>query len=205
MNFLKKNSIAWIITIITVLSSSAYLYMIYPENQSSYNQNSAENGQNEQYGIGFSQILEEDGVTQGEIASVVRDLMQNLAENYEGEVTIISTPSIVNAPNLDEFIPAPTTIYTTLGSENGFGGTFMFARGQIEEWATNSGQTTFTISNEDGKLFFGIGEPLMERALSEYRELLPVGTNVRVYFEYLGFSGVLDLGGGTAIGFSIIE
>jgi len=158
--------------------------------------------------------LIEDGL-QGE-AGIFGDLQEGIVEeirtqiaekaaNYDGDIIIVSNANAAVAPSLSTFIPTPTIIYNTLGSENGFMGTYMVVEGEVIEWLTFENLTQLILSNADGEIQLLIGEPLVNNPLSFYQGALPVGTNVRIYFNYSGFSLVFDRAAGIAIGFVVLE
>jgi len=81
----------------------------------------------------------------------------------------------------------------------------MIVEGEVIEWFTFENLTQLILSNADGEIQLLIGEPLVNNPLSFYQGALPVGTYVRIYYNYSGFSQVFDRAAGIVIGFVVLE
>jgi len=158
-------------------------------------------------GVEYQYMRFEDGVglTNDQLSEEIRVQMARLADGYGGDITIVSSPTSAIAPDLSTFIDTPSIIYNTLGSENGMMDTYMVVEGVLGEWSVNQGFNMVLLSNDEGEIQMFFHEPLVERRLSDYQRMLTEGTMVRMYYQYSGFSGVLDQAAGIAIGFVILE
>lgn len=88
-----------------------------------------------------------------------------------------------------EFDPAPAEIYTTPAEENGFGDKDMFVDGTVGEMKEHDHMKTCEIITDTGAIAM-IKVPVITSS-GEWKKLKK-GTSVRVYFQYLGYSDVLD-------------
>ena len=126
-------------------------------------------------------------------------------------LTIIPSAISMAAPSLDTFMIAPETIFTTPASVNGLGDSYMVIQGHVDSWdsADEEGITFFYLTTNDGTLFFTIPEvdsvydPFFDYIFdSRLLDRIEEGAYLRVYFRYLGFSDVLEKGGGVIIAFA---
>ena len=197
MDVLKKPLVACLISILLIGLSTGYMFLFESEEVNVQNEPTDEFVDTEDEGI-FGDLQE----------GIVEEIRTQIAEkvaNYDGDIIIVSNANAAVAPNLSTFIPTPTIIYNTLGSENGFMGTYMVVEGEVIEWITFENLTQLILSNADGEIQLLIGEPLVNNPLSFYQRTLSVGTNVRIYFYYSGFSLVFERAAGIAIGFVVLE
>ena len=99
--------------------------------------------------------------------------------------------------NKEDCIPAPLEIYNTLAEENGLGETHMFVDGVVELISSKKGAKYCEIQTKDGiinMLSVPLGTPASEW------ERLEEGKRIRVYFQYMGYSSVLDGASGMLLG-----
>jgi len=133
------------------------------------------------------------------------------SREFQENITVAQSAMSLAAPAFDRFDPAPETIFTTLASENGLGDAFMVIEGQISDWVDlgEAEITYFYITNDIGTLF--IMMPHTDETFDPFfndsfvSDFPAAGSYLRVYFQYLGFSEVLDKGGGVLIGFSEVD
>jgi len=162
--------------------------------------------------VNFSGMLQDQEVSDGffgdlqeGVVEEIREGIARLAAEYDGDIVIVSNANAAMAPSLSSFIPTPTVIYDTLGSENGFMDTYMVVEGEVTEWFTHENFTHLILTNEEGEIQMAVLEPLVDNPLSTYRSMLPEGTDVRIYYNYSGFSLVLERAAGVLIGFVILD
>jgi len=198
MNIVRKPFVAYLIAFFAVALSTGYLVLIYEETT----QNNPEEVVNNDLDEEPEGIF---GDYQEDVVEEMRKSFARLAQEYDGDVTIVSNAISAIAPSLNSFIPTPVIIYNTLGSENGFINTYMVVEGEVKEWTVIEGFTQMILSNEDGEIHINHVEPLVDNSLSAYQAMLPDGTNVRVYFQYSGFSLLFDRAAGIIIGFVILD
>ncbi|NBI10259.1 hypothetical protein D1641_09585 [Colidextribacter sp. OB.20] len=96
-------------------------------------------------------------------------------------------------PDKSNYIPAPTKIYNTSADENGLGDTNMYVDGTVKSFDSKKGVKYCEFVTEDGKLQI-ISVPL--GTPKDEWDKLKEGEQVRIYFQYLGYSDVLDMASG---------
>ena len=95
-----------------------------------------------------------------------------------------------------DFSKAPTVIYTTTAEENGYGDAKMYVEGTVGEPFKELGKDVCEIVTQAGELAL-LSIPLLTSS-SEWTKLKE-GDWVRVNFQYLGYSDVLDKASGALI------
>ena len=104
----------------------------------------------------------------------------------------------------EDYISAPTVIYTTAAEDNGLSDQKMFVDGTVGKIVKEKGLDTCILETQDGELAI-ISIPLLTPS-SEWDKLVE-GDIVRVYFQYLGYSEELDKasGGLLKVDLSVME
>ena len=105
------------------------------------------------------------------------------------------------------FYNVPDIIYTTLGSENGLGGTFMYFRGIVQSFETVGGFENAIIQTDIGEIVLFLPIEIFDFAVEgglmyspTDLDLLEVGEEFGFFFMYEGFSEVLDMPAGIFVG-----
>ena len=97
------------------------------------------------------------------------------------------------------FYHTPDIIYTTTGSENGLGGTFMYIQGAVKSFETQGDNELVIIQSSSGIIGLTLHRELF---VAEYIELdlLEIGEYFDVFFMYMGMSSVLEMPVGMFVG-----
>lgn len=102
----------------------------------------------------------------------------------------------IETENEKEFSPAPKVIYSTTAEENGYADKQMFVDGTIGKEFEQKGIKICEVETEDGTIAL-MSIPILTP--SKEWSKLKEGELVRVYFQYLGYSDVLNEASGALL------